>query len=176
MFAPWKKAMTNLDSVLKSWDIALLTKVHLVKAMVFPAVVYGCERWTIKKAEQQRIDAFKLWFWISLLRVFWLARRPSQPILKKINPEYSLEGPMLELKHQYPGHLIQGASSLEKDPDTCKDWRQGEKGAVEDEMVGWHHQHNWHEQLTIEQNPGDSEGQKSLWCFSPQGCKELDTN
>ena len=93
----------------------------LVKAMVFPVVVYRCACWTIKKAEQQRIDAFKLWCWRGLLRVFWRARRPIQSILKEINPEYSLEGLMLKLKHQYPGHLIQRANSLEKDPDACKD-------------------------------------------------------
>ena len=132
----------------------------LVKTMVFPVFMYRCENWTIKKAEQQRIDAFKLWCRRSLLRVFWIARRPIQSILKENNPEYSLEG----LKHQYPGHLIQIANSLEKDPDACKDWRQEEKGAVEDEMVGWHHQLNGHE---FEQTPGDSEGQKSLGCFSP---------
>ena len=106
--------MTNLDSVLKSRDITLLTKVHLVKAMVFPVVMYACERWTIKKAEHQRIDAFKLWCWRRLLRVSWPARRFNQSILKEINPEYSLEGLMLKLKLQYFGHLMQRADSLEK--------------------------------------------------------------
>ena len=99
-----RKAMNNLDSILKNRDIILLTKVHLVRAMVFPAVMYGCESWTIKKAECQRIDAFELWFWRRLLRVPWTARRSNQSILKEINPEYSLEGLMLKL--QYFGHLM----------------------------------------------------------------------
>ena len=101
-----RKVMTNLDSILKSRDITLPTEVHLVKAMVFPVVMYGCESWTIKKAESQRIDAFKLWCWRRLLRVSWTARRPSQSILKKISPEYSLERLMLRLKCQYFGHLM----------------------------------------------------------------------
>ena len=104
--------MTNLDSILKSRDITLPTMVHLVKAMVFPVVMYGCESWTVKKAEHQRIDAFELWFWRRLLRVPWTARRSSQSILKNINPEYSLEGLMLKL--QYFGHVLQRAESLEK--------------------------------------------------------------
>ena len=98
--------MTNLDSILKSRDITLPTKVHLVKAMVFPIVMYGCESWTIKKAEHQRIDAFKLWFWKRLLRVSWTARMSNQSFLKEINPEYSLEGLMLKLKLQYFGYLM----------------------------------------------------------------------
>ena len=101
-----RKAMTNLDSILKSRDINLLTKVHLVKAMVFPVVMYGCESWTIKKVEYQRIDAFELWCWRRLLRVPWTARRSNQSILKEISPEYSLEGLMLKLKLQYFGHLM----------------------------------------------------------------------
>ena len=100
-----RKAMTNLDSMLKSRDITLLTKVHLFKAMVFPVVMYGCEIWTIKKAECQRIEAFELWCWRSLLRVPWTARRSNQSILKGISPEYSLQGLMLKLKLQYYGHL-----------------------------------------------------------------------
>ena len=96
-----RKTMNNLDSILKSRDITLPTKVHLVKAMVFPVVMYGCESWTIKKDEHQRIDAFELWCWRRLLRVPWTARRSSQSILKEISPEYSLEGLMLKLKHQY---------------------------------------------------------------------------
>ena len=106
--------MTNLDSILKCRDITLPTKVHLVKAIVFPVVMYGCESWTIKKAECQRIDAFKLWFQIRLLRVPWTARRSNQSILKEISPEYSLEALMLKLKLQYFGHLMQRADSLEK--------------------------------------------------------------
>ena len=109
-----RKAMTNLDSILKSRDTTLPTKVCLVKAMVFPVVMYGCESWTIKKAEHQRIDAFELWCWRSLLRVPWTARRSNQSILKEINPEYSLEGLMLKLKFQYFGHLMQRVDSLEK--------------------------------------------------------------
>ena len=101
-----RKAMTNLDSRLKSRDIILLTKVHLVKTMFFPVVLYGCESWTIKKAEHRRIDAFELWHWRRLLRVPWTARSSNQSILKEINPEYSLEGLMLKLKLQYFGHLM----------------------------------------------------------------------
>ena len=101
-----RKVMTNLDSILKSRDITLPTKVHLVKAMVFPVVMYGCESWTIKKAEHQRIDAFEVWCWIRLLRVPWTARRSNQSILKEISPRCSLEGLMLKLKLQYFGHLM----------------------------------------------------------------------
>ena len=109
-----RKVMTNLDSILKSRDITLPTKVRLVKAMVFPVVVYGCESWTVKKAEHRRIDAFELWCWRTLLRVPWTARRSNQSILKEINPGCSLEGLMLKLKLQYFGHLMQRADSLEK--------------------------------------------------------------
>ena len=106
--------MTNLGSIFKSRDITLPTKVHLVKAIVFPVVMYGCESWTVKKAECQRIDAFELWCWKRLLRVPWTARRSSQSILKEISPEYSLEGLMLQLKLQYFGHLMRRPDSLEK--------------------------------------------------------------
>ena len=106
--------MTNRGSILKSRDVTLPTKVHPVKDMVFPVVMYGCESWTIKKAERQRIDAFKLWCWRRLLRVPWIARRSNQSILKEINPECSLEGLMLKLKLQYFGHLMQRTDSLEK--------------------------------------------------------------
>ena len=109
-----RKAMTNLDSILKSRDITLPTKVRLVKAMVFPVVMYGCESWTVKKVEHQRIDTFKLWCWRKLLRVPWTARRSNLSILKEIIPEYSLEGQMLKLKLQYFGHLMQRTDSLEK--------------------------------------------------------------
>ena len=109
-----RKAMINLDSVLKSRDIILLTKVCIVKAMVFPVVMYGCESWTIKKTECQRIDAFELQYWRRHLRVPWTARRSNQSILREISPEYSLEGPMLTLKLQYFGHLMQRTDSLEK--------------------------------------------------------------
>ena len=106
--------MTNLDSIFKSRDITLLTKVHLVKAMVFPVVMYGCESWTLKKAELQRIDAFELWCWRRLLGVPWTARRPNQSILKEISLEYSLEGLMLKLKLQNFGHLMRRTDSFEK--------------------------------------------------------------
>ena len=106
--------MTNLDSVLKSRDITLPTKVCLVKAMVFPVVMYGCESWTVKKAEHQRIDAFELWCWRRLLRAPWTARRANQSVLKEISPEYSLEGQILKLKLQYFGHLMRRTDSLEK--------------------------------------------------------------
>ena len=106
--------MTNLDSILKSTDITLLTKVHLIKVMVFPVVMYGCESWTIKKAEHQRFDAFELWCWRRLVRVPWTARRSNQSILKEISPEYSLERLMLKWKLRYFGHLMQSTDSLEK--------------------------------------------------------------
>ena len=111
---PGRKAMTNLDSVLKSKHITFLTKVHLVKAMAFPVVMYGCESWTIKKAESQRIDAFELWCWRRLLRVSWTTRSSNQSFLNEINLEYSLEGLMLNLKLQYFGHLLRRADSLKK--------------------------------------------------------------
>ena len=109
-----RKVMTNLDSILKSRDITLPTKVHLVKAMVFPVIMFGCGSWTIKKAEHQRIDAFELWCWRRLLRVAWTAKRSNQSILKEISPGCSLEGLMLKLKLRYFGHLMQRADSLEK--------------------------------------------------------------
>ena len=109
-----RKVMTNLDSIFKSRDITLPTKVHLVKAMIFPVVMYGCESWTIKKAENQRLDDFELWCWRRLLRVLWTARRSNQSILKEISPEYALERLMLKMKLQYFGHLMQKTDSLEK--------------------------------------------------------------
>ena len=109
-----RKVMTKLDIIFKSRDISLPTKVHLVKAMVFPVVMYGCESWTIEKAERQRIDAFELWCWRRLLRVLWTTRRSNQSILKEISPGCSLEGTMLKLKFQYFGHLMQRVDSLEK--------------------------------------------------------------
>ena len=109
-----RKVMTNLDSIFKTTDITLPTTVHLVKAMVFPVVMYGCENWTVKKAERRRIDAFELWCWRRLLRVPWTARRSSQSILKQISPGCSLEGLMLKLKLQYFGHLMRRVDSLEK--------------------------------------------------------------
>ena len=133
--------MTNLHSILKSRDITLPTKVRLVKAMVLAVVMYGCEIWTIKKAECQRIDAFKLWCWRRLLRVPWTARRSNQSILKENSPEYSLEGLMLKLKLQYLAHLIRGANSLEKTPMLGKI----EAGRRRDEMDGRHHRLNGRE-------------------------------
>ena len=130
--------MINLDSILKSRDITLPTKVHLVMAMVFPVVMYRCEGWTVKKAERQRIDAFELQCWRRLLRVPWTARRSNQSILKEISLGCSLEGLMLKLKLQYFGHLMRRVGSLEKS-DAGKDWGQEEKGMTEDEMAGWHH-------------------------------------
>ena len=139
-----RKVMTNLDSILKSRDITLPKKVCLVKAMVFPVVMYGCESQTVKKAEHRRIDAFELWCWRRLLRVPWIARRSNQSILKEISPGCSLEGLMLKLKLQYFGHLMWRADSFEKTLDAVKDWGQEEKGTTEDEMVGWYHQQNGH--------------------------------
>ena len=133
--------MTNLDSIFKSRDITLPTKVYLIKAMVFPVVMYGCESWTIKKAERRRIVAFELRCWRRLLRVPWTARRSNQSILKEINPGCSLERLMLKLKLQYFGHLMRRADSLEK-TDAGRDWGQEEKGMTEDEMAGWHHRLN----------------------------------
>ena len=158
-----RKAKTNLDSVLKSRDITLLTKVCIVEAVVFPGVMYRCESWTIKKAECQRIDAFKLWCWKRLLRVPWATRRSNQSILKEINPEYSLAGMMLKLKLQYFDHLMQRPDWLEKTLTLGK--TEGRRRRrTEDEMVGWHHRLNGHE---FEQALGDDEGKINLMCCRP---------
>ena len=133
-----RKVMTNLDSIFKSRDITLPTMVPLVKAMVFPVVMYGCESWTVKKAERGRIDAFELWCWRRLLRVPWTASRSNQSILKDISPGISLEAMMLKLKLQYFGHLMPRIDSLEK-TDAGRGWGQEENGTTEDEMAGWHH-------------------------------------
>ena len=162
-----RKAMTNLDSLLKSKDTTLPAKVRLVKAMVFPIVMYGCESGTIKKAEQWRTDAFELWCWRRLLRVPWTARRSNQSILM----EYSLEGLMLKLKLQYFGHLMQRANSFEKTLMLGKIEDRRRRG-WQDELVGWLHWLNGHE---FEQALGDGEGQDSLVCCSPWGHKESDT-
>ena len=131
--------MTNLDSMLKSRDITLSTKDHLVKAMVFPVVMYGCESWTVKKVERQIIDAFELCCWRRLLRVPWTAGRSNQSILGEISRGCSLGGLMLKLKLQYFGHLMRRVDSLEKDSDAGRDWGQEEKGTTEDERAGRHH-------------------------------------
>ena len=163
-----RKVMTSLDSILKNRDITLPTKVHLVKAMVFPVVMYGYESWTIKEAECWRIDAFDLWFWRRLLRALWTAKKSNQSILKEINPGCSLEG--LDAEAEAPILWPPDVKSqlIEKDPDAGKHWGQEEKGVTEDEMVGWHHWLNGHE---FEQTQGDSEGQRSLACCSPWGHK-----
>ena len=135
-----RKVMTNLDSIFKSRDVTLPTKVRLVKAMVFPVVMYGCESWTVKKREDRRIDAFEVWCWRRLLRVPWTARRSNQSILKDISPEYSLEGLMLKLKLQYFGHLMQRTDSLEKTLILRKIEGGKRRAMTKDEMVGWHHQ------------------------------------
>ena len=134
-----RKVITNLDSIFKSRDIILPTKVRLVKATVFPVVMYGCGSWTVKKAEHQRIDAFELWCWRRLLRVSWTARRSSQSILKEISPGCSLEGLMLKLKLQYFGHVMRRVDSLEKTLMLGGIGGQAEKGTTEEEMAGWHH-------------------------------------
>ena len=144
-----RKVMTNIDSILKSRDITLPTKVHLVKAMVFPVVTYGCESWTIKRAERRRIDAFELWCWRRLLRVLWTAWRSNQSILKEINPEYNWKDRFigrLRLKLQYFGHLMQRADSFEKTLMLGKiEGRRRRGQPIEDEMVEWHHKLNGHE-------------------------------
>ena len=144
--------------------VTLLTKVHIVKAMVFLAVMYGWENWTVKKAEHWRIDAFDLWCWRRLLRVPWTARTSNQSIVKGKSPKYSLEGLMLKLKLWYLGHSL-------KDSNTGKDWRQEEKGMTEDEMVGWHHRHNGH---GFGWTLGVGDGQGGLECCRSWGRKESD--
>ena len=138
--------------------------------MVFPVVMYGCESWTIKKADHWRIDAFELWCQRRFLTVPWTARRSNQSILKEISSECSLEGLMLKLKLQYFGHLMRRADSLEK-TDAGRDWGQEEKGTTEDEMAGWHHRLDGRE---FERTPG-VDGQGGLACCDSWGCKELDT-
>ena len=162
-FLPGRKAMKNLDAVLKSKDITLPTKVQIVKAMLFPVVMYGCESWTLKKAECQRIDAFELWCW---RRVPWKARRS---ILKEINPVCSLEGLILKLKLQYFGHLMPRTDSLEKTLKLGKIEGRRRRGWPK---MRWDHRLNGPE---FGQTLGDSEGQRNLACCSSWGCKELDT-
>ena len=164
-----RKAVTNLDRVLKSRDITLPTKVCIVKAMVFPVVMFRCESWTIKMAELQRIDVFELWWWRRLLRVPWTIRRSNQSILKYINPEYSLEGLMLKVKLQHFGHLMQRTNSMEK--NLILGETEAGEGTTEDEMIGWHHRLKAHE---LEQSLENGEGQGSLGYCSPWGYKESD--
>ena len=165
-----RKVMTNLDSIFKSRDITLPTKVRLVKAMVFPVVVYGCDSWTVKKADHRRIDAFELWCWRRLLRVPWTARWSNQSILKEISPGCSLEGLILKLKLQLgPPHAKSWL--IGKDSDAGRDWRQEEKGTTEDEMAGWHHWLDGHE---FEWTPEVGDGQGGLVCCNSWSHKELD--
>ena len=166
-----RKVMINRDSILKTRDITLSKMVHLVKAMVFPVVTFGCESWTIKKAECQRIDAFELWCWRRLLRVPWTSRRHNQSILKEISPESSLKGLMLKLKLQYFGHLMQSADSLEKTLMLGKTQGRRRRGR-QDEMVGWHHLLNGH---GFGWTPGVGDGQGGLACCGSWGRKESDT-
>ena len=165
-----RKVMTNLDSILKSRDISLPTKVHLVKAVVFPVVMYGCESWTVKKAEHRRIDAFELWCWRRLLRTPWTARRSNQSILKEISPGCSLEGLMLKLKLQYLGHLMQRADSLEKTPML---------GGFGDRKRRGQQRMRWLDGIpdSVDMSlgrPGVSDGQGGLECCGPWGRKESD--
>ena len=166
-----RKVMTNLDSILKSRDITLSTKVRLVKVMVFPVVIYGCESWTIKKAECRRIDAFELWCWRRVLRVPWTTRRSNQSILNGISPGFigrtdiEAETPIL-----WPPDVKSWL--IWKDPDAGKDWGKGEKGATEDEMVRWHHWLNGHG-FGWTLGVGDAQG--GLACCGSWGSKESDT-
>ena len=165
-----RKVMTNLDNLLKSRDITLLTKVCIVKPMVFPVVIYGCESWTIKKAEHWKIDDFELWCWKRLLGVPWTARRSHQSILRKNNPEYSLEGLVLKLKLQYFGHLMWRTDSLEKTLML---------GKIEGRRIKWQQRMRQLDGITDSVDMSlskqrDSEGKGSLPCCSPWACKELD--
>ena len=163
-----RKVMTNPDSTLKIRNTTLLTKVHLVKAMVFPVVMYGCESWTIKKAEHRKIDACELYCWRRLLRVPCTARQSNQSILEEISPEYSLEGLMLKLKLQYFSTRCEELTHYKR--PWC--WERLSVGREGDNLTGWHHQLNGHEFV---QTLGFSEGQGSLLCYSPWGFKELNT-
>ena len=165
-----RKAMTNLDSILKRRDINLPTKVHLVKAMVFPVVMYRCEIWTIKKAECWRIDAFELWCWRRLLGVPRPARRSNQSILKEINPEYSLERLMLKLKLQLFGYMMWRSNSLEKTLMLGKIEGRRRRG-WQDEMVGRHHRLM---DMSLSKLWEMVKDKRSLGCYSPWGCKQSD--
>ena len=166
---PWKESYDQPRQHIKKQRHYFANKGPSSRGYGFPVVMYGCESWTIKKAECWRIDDFELWCWTRLLRVLWTARRSNQSILKEINPGCSLEGLNLKLSILWPPYAK--GWLIGKDPDAGKDWGQ-EKRTTEDEMVGWHPRLNGHE---FEQNPEDSGGQTKLACCSPWGRKELDT-
>ena len=171
MLAPWKKSYDQpIRYIQKQRHYFAHKDLSSLSYGFFPVVIYGCESWTIKKAECWTIDAFELCCWRRLLRVPWTARRSNQSILKEISPEYSLEGLMLKLKLQYFGHLM-WRTLTGKDPDTGKDWRQEEKGTTEDKMVGCHRRLNGRE---FEWTPGVGDGQGGLACCSPWDCKQSD--
>ena len=171
-----RKVMTNLDSILKRRDITLPPKVCLVKVMVFPVVMYGCESWTVKKAECPRIDGFQLWCWRRLLRVPWTARRSNQSTLKEISPEHSLGGLMLKLKLQYFGHLIRRVDSLEKTMMLGgiggRRRREWQRLIIKSVMAGWHH---WLDGRESEWTARVGDGQGGLACCDSWGHKESDT-
>ena len=170
--ANWK-VMTNLDSIFKSRDITLPTKVGLVKAMVFPVVMYGCESWTVKKAEHWRIDAFELWCWRRLFRVPWTTRNCNQSILKEISQPWDFFGrndAKAETPRLWPLHMKSWLIGKVSDPG--RDWGQEEKGMTEDEMAGWHH---WLDGRESEWTPGVGDGQGDLACCDSWGRKESDT-
>ena len=166
-----REAMTNLDTILKSRDITLLAEVWVIKATVFPVVMYGCKSWAIKKADHQRTDVFLLWYWKRLLRVPWTARRSNQSILKEINPEYSLEGLMQKLKFQYLATWCEKLTHWKR-PWCWERLKAGGEGDEKGRDGGWHHQLDGHE---FEQTLGHGNGQGSLVCCSPWSCKESNT-